>query len=70
SHLTRAGLSISEWFNAFYVRGFEGWEINEGNGQLSVPRSPRELAEVHSINFLFWRGDKRLLAGLEKNRDG
>lgn len=54
SHLSRVGLSIEDWFDAFYEHGYEAYAIDEATGACRQT-SPRQVHDVVSVNILFVR---------------
>ena len=54
-HLSRADISVDDWFDQFMAPGFSVYEINEVDGSLRSLRSRRELNKVKSLNLLLFR---------------
>lgn len=54
SHLTRVGISLTDWLGAFERFGLRAYSIEEPFGDVRVG-DPAWLAEQHSVNMVFCR---------------
>jgi hypothetical protein len=55
SHLARAGIAVSEWFDRLQEPGFVVWEIDEVSKRLHPLRPTLERDAVFSLNLLLLR---------------
>ncbi len=64
SHLTRAGVSMTEWFEALQMPGFTPWEIDEASNTIRGMRPEADRPAIFSINLLLLRGPPSAWPGL------
>lgn len=63
SHLTRIGMRLEDWVDAFRKAGFSGYAIEEPSGMVT-PIDLEWLARQHSVNVLFVRSGSFARAAL------
>jgi FkbM family methyltransferase len=69
SHLARAGIAETAWFDALTAPGFAVWEIDEASGDLRPLRPPAARAALFSANLLLLRRPPEAYPGLRVAAD-